>query len=62
MLLPLSLTASRLALSPISPLFVDRFGRSLQFCHLEFDKEAISDVYRSEYVSVDVVILVFNIK
>ncbi len=22
---------------------VDQFGRSLQFCHLEFDKEAISD-------------------
>ena len=21
----------------------DRFGRSLRFCHLEFDKEAISD-------------------
>ena len=28
----------------ISPLFVDRFGRSLRFCHLEFYKEAISDV------------------
>ena len=27
----------------ISPLFVDRFGRSLRFCHLEFIKEAISD-------------------
>ena len=25
------------------PLIVDRFGRSLRFCHLEFDKEAISD-------------------
>ena len=27
----------------ISPLFVDRFGRSLQYCYLEFDKEAIFD-------------------
>ncbi len=22
---------------------MDRYGRSLQFCHLEFDKEAFSD-------------------
>ena len=34
---------SRLALSIISPLFVDRFGRSLQCFYLEFDKEAIAD-------------------
>ena len=27
----------------ISSLFVDRFGSSLQFCHLEFDKKAIAD-------------------
>ncbi len=27
---------------------MDRFGRSLQFCHLELDKEAISDNCRSE--------------
>ena len=27
----------------IYPVFVDRFGRSLRFCHLEFDMEAISD-------------------
>ncbi len=27
----------------IWPLFVDRFGRSLRFCALKFDKEAISD-------------------
>ncbi len=27
----------------ISPLFVDRFGLSLRFCHQEFYKEAISD-------------------
>ncbi len=29
-------------------MFVDQFGRSLQIFHLEFDKEAISDGYRSE--------------
>ncbi len=29
-------------------LFVDRFGRSLRFCHQEFYKEAISDGCRSE--------------
>ncbi len=34
---------SRLALSTISPLVVDLFGRNLWFCHLEFDKEAIYD-------------------
>ena len=33
----------RLALSAISPVFVDRFGYSLRFCHLEFDDEAIYD-------------------
>ena len=33
----------RLAISAISPLFEDRFGRSLQFCHLQFDKESIYD-------------------
>ena len=27
----------------ISPLFLDRFGRSFRFDHLEFDNEAISD-------------------
>ncbi len=32
----------------IYPLFVDRFGRSLRVCHIEFDKEAISDGCRSE--------------
>ncbi len=37
----MSLTTSLLALWTISPLIVGRFGRSLQFCHLEFDKEAI---------------------
>ena len=28
---------------PIYPLYVDRFGRSMWFCLLEFDKEAIAD-------------------
>ena len=48
MLLSHSHTKSRLALSAISPFFVDPFGRSLRFCYLEFDKEAISDGCRSE--------------
>ena len=39
------LTHGRLAFSDISPLFVDRFERSLQFCYLEFDAEAISDCF-----------------
>ncbi len=33
----------RLTLLAISSLFVNRSGCSLQFCHLEFDKKAISD-------------------
>ena len=33
----------RLAFSAISPLLVDRFGRSLRSYHLEFDNEAIDD-------------------
>ncbi len=37
-------TMWRLVVSHISPLFVIRFGCSLQFCHLELNKEAISDV------------------
>ena len=32
----------------MSLLFVDRFGRYLRFCHLEFDKEAISNGYSRE--------------
>ena len=43
-----SLTHRHSAFSTIYPLLVDRFGRSLQFCNLEFDKEAISDGYMSE--------------
>ncbi len=35
----------RLAVLALSPLFVNRFGCSLQFCHLEYDEEAISDGY-----------------
>ena len=38
-LLTPSLTG-RLAISAISLLFVDGFGRSLRFCHLEFDEKA----------------------
>ena len=45
-----SLTHSHLAFSAKSSLFVVRFGRSLRFCHLGFDKEAISDGCRSEIV------------
>ena len=33
----------RLAVSAISPMFMDRLGRSLRFCYLEFDKKVISD-------------------
>ena len=40
--------ASRLAFSTISPLFVDRFGRSFQLGHLELDKEDISDGWWNE--------------
>ncbi len=29
----------------ISPLFVDRVKRSLRFCQVEYDKEAISDCF-----------------
>ncbi len=36
-------TTYQLAGLPISPLFVDQFGRSLQFYSLEFNKEAIYD-------------------
>ncbi len=39
---------SRLAFSSISQLFADQFKRSLRFCYLEFDKEAISDGRRSK--------------
>ena len=29
--------------------FVDRFGRNLWFCHLKFDKEAISDGFMAHF-------------
>ena len=32
----------------ISMLFVDRFGGSLRFCHLKFNKEVIYDGYRNK--------------
>ena len=41
------LTHKRLAFSTIYPLFVERFGRSLRFYNIEYDKEAISDGRRS---------------
>ncbi len=34
----------------ITHLFIDQFGRSLQFCHLEIDKDASSDVCSIEHV------------
>ena len=40
-----SLTHKCLAFLAKYPLFVDRFGRSLRFSHLEFDKEAISEYF-----------------
>ena len=41
-------TTERLAVSVLPSLFVDRFGSSLRFCHIEFDKEVISDGSGSE--------------
>ncbi len=38
-----STLTGRLSSLTISPLYVDRFGRSLRFCYLEFDKKVISD-------------------
>ena len=35
------------SMSKWNALSVDRFGRSLRFCNLEYDKVAISDGYRS---------------
>ncbi len=36
-----SQTMERLGLWTMFSLFLDRFGRSLRFCHLEYYKEAI---------------------
>ena len=44
-----------LTLLAIFPKFVDRFGRSLRFCHLEIDEEAISDGFMGHF-------LLFNFK
>ncbi len=53
-------TTERLSVSALPSLFVDRFGRSLRFCHLELDKEAISDGSRSrKYLFYSIVILIF---
>ena len=38
----------RLSVSAISPLFVDRYGRSLRLCYLDFYKEAISVSWSSD--------------
>ncbi len=38
----------RLAISCLPSLFVDQFEHSLRVCHLNFDKEAISNACRSE--------------
>ena len=46
----------------IYPLFVERFGRSLQFCHLEFDKKAIYDGSRSEKANPVLLTLSLNQK
>ncbi len=35
-------------LDHISSVFMDRFEHSFRFCHLEFEKEPISDGCRSE--------------
>ncbi len=47
--LSVSLTHSKtFSFSTLYQLFVDQFGPSLQYCHQEFDKEAIYDGKRSE--------------
>ncbi len=44
-----TLTYKRLAVSSISLLFVNIFGRSLWCCHLEFDKETITFMAHSVF-------------
>ncbi len=44
---------SCLALSTISPLFVDRFRRSLRFFHLEFDTEPFLRVKGVKMAGID---------
>ncbi len=48
-----------MALSAIFLLFVDRFKRSVRFCHTEFVKEAISDGSRSENAQNQWRVLIF---
>ena len=43
----------RLSLST-SPLFVEPFGRSLRFCHIEFYKEAIYDVVYRQFSDLNI--------
>ncbi len=38
-----------IALSVIPPVFVDRFGRSLEIFHLEFDEKAICDSFMAHF-------------
>ena len=44
-----SLTTSRLAFSSIYSVFDDRFGRSLQVRHLEFDKKTVFFLILSDF-------------
>ncbi len=49
----MSHTHESLAYSAMSPLFVDRFIRSLSFCYLEFNKVAVSDALLLSTISVN---------
>ena len=42
-------STGRLSVLAISPLFVDRLGRSLRIYHLEFNKEATSDGFMAHF-------------
>ncbi len=39
---------------------VDRFGLSLRFCHIEFDKEAFFDGFEIEKTGIGVGLLILN--
>ncbi len=39
----------RVPLSAVSALYVDRFGRSLRFCNLEFDEETIFYGFKAHF-------------
>ena len=47
-----SLMGSHLAFPTISALLMNRFGRYLQYCHLEFDEESISDGCRVKIAGI----------